>query len=735
MRKFTSLMLMLLCAVTTWGQDVFSNDNLKEITPGNYFIYYTDANNTKHYLQTTGTNAFSTVTENPAAYKISVGGGSAFSKAYYIQMNGLCFSNPDPNNNHTLTTGTTAWNAAPYISTAVFENGEGLCALRSTNAPVTTWDENYFITHDENNNVVAIEGTTGGSDLFVWTFEEYVIDYPNELTEFNPNKCYTATVTQRGGWAVNNEGQFVSYKQAGEVADANKQFAVLSADNENYYLFSVGANAFVKKDGTTIQGIADPIVLHDASAEGECRVLVQFKGYGDGYININGESNMDICSWGSVDHGNAIAFIEAGDFNPTEALAMLSSAATVTYTFVHEGITIATQTATVNKGEEYPAINTTLPYGVTATKPDGIVEGSIEKEIEVEVNKELPFVAASDAESISNWYYVRMHTNQPGFIGDIAEDNTINVANGKVGTSADSKDNYLWGFVGNVFDGIKVVNKGTGKALTTTGSGNVTLTEDGTSLFITGTSAPGALNATDGFCLRNPNSANYINANYSAAKLAHWGATDAGSTFMVIEPTESLDVEITAAGYATYYWNLPAYIPEGVQAFVVNELNGTYAIMNEITGTIPANTGVVLKGSADAYSFAVAHYVTEETATAVRGNKLRGSVASTDITPAENTTYYVLANGTEGVGLYKDELDGGTFRNNANKAYLPVVVETEANAAASYSFNFDWAGTTGIEGVVAEGAENGAIYDITGRRVKAITAPGIYIVNGRKVVK
>ena len=71
--------------------------------------------------------------------------------------------------------------------------------------------------------------------------------------------------------------------------------------------------------------------------------------------------------------------------------------------------------------------------------------------------------------------------------------------------------------------------------------------------------------------------------------------------------------------------------------------------------------------------------------------------------------------------------------NNANKAYLPVVVE--ANAAPSYSFNFDWAGTTAIEGVVAEGAQDGAIYDITGRRVKAITAPGIYIVNGRKVVK
>ena len=575
-------------------------------------------------------------------------------------------------------------------------------------------------------------GTGGNNDyqfLPVTLTEKAEIDYPNALTEFNPNKCYTATVKVRGGWAVNSEGEFVSYSQAGEVADANKQFAVLSADNENYYLFNVGANAFVKKDGTTVQGIADPIVLHDASAEGECRVLVQFKGYNDGYINLNGESNMDICDWGNVDHGNAIAFIEAGDFNPEAALAMLSNAATVTYTFVHEGKTIATQTATVNKGEAYPAINATFPYGVTATVPEGVVEGSTEKTIEVEVSKELPFVAASDAASITNWYYVRMHSNEPGFIGNIAEDNTINVGSYYVATSADTKENHLWGFVGNVFDGIKVVNKGTGKMLTSTGVGNVTLTDEGTALFIDETEAPGKMNATDGFCLRNPEATNFINANYSAGKLSHWSARDAGSTFMVIEPTESLDVEITAAGYATYYWNLPAYIPEGVQAFVVNELNGTHAIMSEITGTIPANTGVILKGNATTHSFAVAHY-----ATAANGNKLKGTNATTDIDAAENTTYYVLANGEDGIGLYPAKINDGKFHNNANKAYLPVIVES-GSAAASYSFNFDWAGTTGIDGVVAEGAESGAIYDITGRRVKAITAPGIYIVNGKKVVK
>ena len=53
--------------------------------------------------------------------------------------------------------------------------------------------------------------------------------------------------------------------------------------------------------------------------------------------------------------------------------------------------------------------------------------------------------------------------------------------------------------------------------------------------------------------------------------------------------------------------------------------------------------------------------------------------------------------------------------------------------AASYSFRFDGIGTTGIENVEVEN-EVKAIFDLTGRRVEAITAPGIYIVGGKKVL-
>ena len=69
------------------------------------------------------------------------------------------------------------------------------------------------------------------------------------------------------------------------------------------------------------------------------------------------------------------------------------------------------------------------------------------------------------------------------------------------------------------------------------------------------------------------------------------------------------------------------------------------------------------------------------------------------------------------------------WKNNAFKAYLP---KTAGMNAASYSFRFG-EGTTGIENVESAEAVK-AIFDLTGRCVEAITAPGIYIVNGKKVL-
>ncbi len=192
-----------------------------------------------------------------------------------------------------------------------------------------------------------------------------------------------------------------------------------------------------------------------------------------------------------------------------------------------------------------------------------------------------------------------------------------------------------------------------------------------------------------------------------------------------IEEVTSLPVSITAAGYATFFAPVAVTVAEGVKAYTVT-VDGDVAKLNEIGATIPANTGVVLAGAEDAYDFAIT------TAAAFEGtNLMAGTIAKTLVTKPENTECYVLANGENGVGMYvaKNGENTAEFLNAGHKAYLAVA--GSANIA-SYSFRFE-DGTTAIENVEVENAVK-AIYDLTGRRVEAITAPGIYVVNGKKVL-
>ena len=189
-----------------------------------------------------------------------------------------------------------------------------------------------------------------------------------------------------------------------------------------------------------------------------------------------------------------------------------------------------------------------------------------------------------------------------------------------------------------------------------------------------------------------------------------------------IEEVESLPVSISAAGKATFFAPVAVAVPSGVTAHTVT-INGDWATLNEITtGVIPANTGVVLEGAQNTYDFVIT--TTEATAT----SDLRGSAATTYYTEAG--TYYALGIVDGVVAFYKDAFNNSRFQNNSHKAYLYVA---GTNNTASYSFRYG-EGTTGIDEMTEQRAESKEIYDLTGRRVENVTAPGIYIVNGKKVL-
>lgn len=192
----------------------------------------------------------------------------------------------------------------------------------------------------------------------------------------------------------------------------------------------------------------------------------------------------------------------------------------------------------------------------------------------------------------------------------------------------------------------------------------------------------------------------------------------------VVEKVESLPVTITAAGYATFFAPVAVEIPEGVEAYYTAEVDGKAVMLTAIEDVIPANTGVILKGVANTYNFNIT-----ADAEAVVGNKLAGTCASTYVFDDA----YVLSKVGELVGMYKAKKnqEGNTkWLNNGFKAYLPA---SEVPAGARF-FVFDFGTETGIENI--EGAENanGAIYDLSGRRVQK-AQKGLYIINGKKVVK
>ena len=556
---------------------------------------------------------------------------------------------------------------------------------------------------------------------------------------FNANKAYVIKTRERGGLTINADATaFCSTNDAGrgkfvEHANTDNHFAVVTYD-EKSYLYSVKAKKFLKADKSLTEGIGDAVAFRDAKAEGASRMSIYFKDVADANINIGGDNEIQVNWWSPVDHGNAMLFIEVADFNPAEALEVFNKVATITYEYQLNGKTLAIQKATANKGEAYPElIVPELPLGVVVTgaKPAGNVTANATVQIALGVdNSKVPFTFVTEG-TPTKWYYAQMHAygGYHWFVAPAADGASVETQDHKF--AADETDAHLWGFVGTVEGGFKMVNKATKEAIKSNNDGIAAMASVADATAFTVMPSP-----TNGwFCLRHPEG-NYLNSQGSGALndfvIKHWNDNDNGSSFFLTEYVdEDVTVNVSELGWATKYFGESVYVPAGVNAYIITGAADGYVTKEQIAEgeVIPANTGVLLENAGE-YDFAktVSYNYT------LAGNLLNGSVENTYV----EGEAYVLANHNEaGLGFYMAELnkdkDGneGTthFLNNAGKAYL--VLPTASETVAFYGL--DWDGTTGIENVEVEN-EVKAIYDLTGRRVEAITAPGIYIVNGKKVL-
>lgn len=188
-------------------------------------------------------------------------------------------------------------------------------------------------------------------------------------------------------------------------------------------------------------------------------------------------------------------------------------------------------------------------------------------------------------------------------------------------------------------------------------------------------------------------------------------------------------------GYATYSVAGPCEIT-GATAYIVVEEGGSYKL-KEVPAdkAIPANTGVILKGSEGPYSVSSSTAANAD----VFGNLLigTGGYTSYEITGKYNETDfytpYIFAKGNNGVGFYLIKDFDGKQTIGAHKAFLAL----PKGAGAREFIGFDETGeATGISASLNEkGAmTNEKVFNLSGQRVSQPTK-GLYIVNGKKFVK
>lgn len=201
------------------------------------------------------------------------------------------------------------------------------------------------------------------------------------------------------------------------------------------------------------------------------------------------------------------------------------------------------------------------------------------------------------------------------------------------------------------------------------------------------------------------------------------------------------NLSISDAGYSTYFTNVAFEAPADVEVGIVTGVEGNALTIDwtkySAGKTVPANTGVLVKGNKGDYPYVIVNSSAQTPA----NNLLKGSVAA-EQTTGTNCKFYKLSmdNSSKNLGFYWGAADGAAFKNAANKAYLAV---PNAVAANLFGFVIEGDGTTGIESV-EQTQKLVDVYTIDGmlvqKQVKANQAlnglrKGIYIVNGKKVIK
>ena len=212
----------------------------------------------------------------------------------------------------------------------------------------------------------------------------------------------------------------------------------------------------------------------------------------------------------------------------------------------------------------------------------------------------------------------------------------------------------------------------------------------------------------------------------------------------------SLQAEASNAYWATFSCSEPTFFPKAVAVNAITvadgRINADADVFESSTdvaigdGTlsgvyVPANTGVLIKSS---QSNITCYVVANKNVSAIDESQNMLKPAPTNggiFTSATDKIYYKLAYddffAQKDLGFYYGADAGGAFYVKKETAYLAVPT---AKAEGAKAFVLDDE-TTAINGISTRNNQAETVYNLNGQRVASMAKSGLYIVNGKKVVR
>lgn len=581
------------------------------------------------------------------------------------------------------------------------------------------------------------------------------------LNQLDNKKTYTL-VAKRGFIGVKDSKAILGYNGNPDLQNKDNCFAILKYE-EKYYLFNVGRKQFVNTErvsttaGSTMALKDTPdydFTLNDTK-DAEYPWCFRVPGKNNQLMNMNGEKNLLVDSWNTLDDGNKYKITEVGALDEAtlqEALSKLK----VDYA------------ALINNVYDAAKLNTSEG----ATSLVGYINNDQKVTIDAEKTKALKnpskesyeaFLKAIKDNSVgfeANAYYLIEHQNT----GDKKYPSTQNMHFGKDGgfphqnpyddrvvrrvTNEAPLLPRLWKIEKQNNGSYKIRNANTGcnwssyvdngidMPVNPDAGGNYEIQ------FIPCTPKEGVVveSFNTKFTLRIEG--RMINA-YGGDNnniLSDYGGNhigDAGNHWSFKKITE-VPVKIGATGWASVCMPFAVTIPASVQAYVATSAENDVVTLTEVKGTVPAKTAMLITGQKNSSENFT---ISSEAGTLEVTNLFQGTTTERIDFTAEET--FALGAKGENVALMKNALtkEFPNGENNkystvyvpANKAYILTTVLDQASQAASMlQFNFGGE-ATGIDGVVADDAKETIYYDLNGRRVLYPTQ-GVYVTNtGKKV--